>query len=56
MAISFYFDLLSNYNFLSLILGCIACVVFQAKALQYLFRKEMYKMQIDEYEARNYFL
>lgn len=53
MIISFYFDLLSNYNFLSLLLGCIACVVFQVKVLQFIFKKEMYKMQIDEYGARN---
>jgi hypothetical protein len=54
--VCFYFNLLENYHFLSLVLGFSACIVFQLKLLQYIFKKEMYKMQIDEFGARKLLL
>ena len=34
-----YFDLIGNYNFISLILGFVACIILQINVLQYIFKK-----------------
>ena len=48
----FYFDLLSNYDLVSLLLGFITCLVLQFSFLSYYFQKEMQQYGIDEIGVR----
>lgn len=52
LLVSFYLDLLSDYDALSLVLGFVVCIILQFSFLSYYFRREMKKYKIDEIGVR----
>lgn len=52
LIICFYFDLLEDYDALSLVLGFVVCLTLQFFFLSYYFRNEMKKYKIDEIGVR----
>jgi hypothetical protein len=44
----FYFDLLEDYDLISMILGFLLCIIVQFSLLSYYFREEMRKWKLDE--------
>lgn len=52
LLISFYFDLLQDYDLLSLLLGFVVCIILQFSFLSYHFQEEMKKFRMDEVGIR----
>jgi hypothetical protein len=52
VVISFYFELLQDYDLLSLLLGFVVCIILQFSFLSYQFQDEMKKFKMDEVGIR----
>lgn len=49
----FYFDLLDDYDLVSMILGFSVCIILQFTLLSYYFSEEMEALQMDEIGVGN---
>lgn len=49
LLMSFYFDLLEDYDLVSMVLGFLVCIILQFTLLSYFLAEDMEALQMDEF-------